>query len=602
MKEDLSGAGMRNKQIEELLVESELEDFLPSDDEICDPEYQPGDEPCSSSEKSSSEESDEIQQAVERRGTSRRGRGRGWGNCGGRGSGSGLGTDNDGQLEGDYDVEPSSSSPTSSQNNSNNSSTRFSELVQPAYLPADTTGFDKIDYLYQYIDHELINLIVTTTNRTYERNGRNLLLTAEELCVYLGITLVMATIDYPNIRMYWEKKWRVAVVADNMARNRFLALRNSLKAVFDPDITTETKNKDRIWKIRPLFDRIVAGCRKQPKDQCLSVDEMIIRFTGSCSIKQFSPGKNMVGIKAFVLANPDGTICDMHIYSGQTTYANEDTDFGLRQAVITLTEYLVPGHVLYFDRYTSEKLLDELEQRGIRVVMKNRISVNARSLFISDKKMKTGRESSQVVRNGEKGFDYKPVNLGSSSDVPDSCRRWCEKTKTYVNIPRPTREYNSKMGVNLADRLLSVCPYRYKTRKWTQRCFAALIDLAVCNSWLQYKKDQLASSVPVKKIPQLRCFKMDLGEILIQSYSHSEPASEHDQEPKIKRKRGRTALVPEPSKQFRNSGAKHLPYLVENVGRCRHCHHNRTQFKCRACNVSLCLTKTRNCFVDFHDS
>lgn len=76
---------------------------------------------------------------------------------------------------------------------------------------------------------------------------------------------------------------------------------------------------------------------------------------------------------------------------------------------------------------------------------------------------------------------------------------------------------------------------------------------------------------------------------------------QRDQEPDQRRQRGRAAFVPVPSKAFRSAGAKHLPYLAENVGRCRHCHYNRTQFKCRACNLSLCLTKHRNCFVEFHD-
>lgn len=179
-----------------------------------------------------------------------------------------------------------------------------------------------------------------------------------------------------------------------------------------------------------------------------------------------------------------------------------------------------------------------------------------------------------------------------------------------MTVPRPrvVRQYNQKMGgVDLADRLLAVCPYRYRTRKWTQRFLSSMVDLAIGNSWLNYKKDQLKCLVPVKKIQQLRAFKLELGEIFIESHANTDANTDpptdteedNDNRPSRKRKGGR-ALVPVPNKKFRK--AKHLPYLTEKVGRCRHCHYNRTLFKCRACDVQLCLTKLRNCYADFHSN
>lgn len=94
-----------------------------------------------------------------------------------------------------------------------------------------------------------------------------------------------------------------------MSRNRYQQLRNSLKLVFENDISSETKSKDKLYKMRPLIDRMQKGCRLQDKSQSLCVDEMIIPFTGSCRIKQYCPGKPYpTGLKAFVLANPDGVV------------------------------------------------------------------------------------------------------------------------------------------------------------------------------------------------------------------------------------------------------------------------------------------------------
>lgn len=101
-----------------------------------------------------------------------------------------------------------------------------------------------------------------------------------------------------------------------MSRDRYFSLRVSLKVVFDNEISREERVADRIWKIRPIVDRIVEGCQKQPRSQKnLSFDEMMIPFTGACPIKQYVPNKpNPVGLKVYVLSNPSGIACDLFIY------------------------------------------------------------------------------------------------------------------------------------------------------------------------------------------------------------------------------------------------------------------------------------------------
>lgn len=273
------------------------------------------------------------------------------------------------------------------------------------------------------------------------------------------------------------------------------------------------------------------------------------------------------------------------------------------------------------DFFTSEKLFDELEKRGIKgtgTIMKNRIPYDVRESKICDNELKSqGRGSFQVlVRNDKrlaltKWYDNKPVLLLSSveADVEvDECKRWCKKDKRYVIVPRPrvVKEYNKKMGgVDLADRMLAVCPNRYRTRKWTQRFFSHMIDLAVTNSWLQYKNDQVKLGVPSTKILQLRAFKMELGEMLIESHVFTNSDHEEASETEVvsARRKGRPSTVVVPSVKFRTHAAKHLPMISDgNSSRCRHCHYNRTLFKCMHCKVSLCLTRYRNCFFDFHQN
>ncbi|CAK1599853.1 unnamed protein product [Parnassius mnemosyne] len=498
------------------------------------------------------------------------------------------------------------------------------ELSQPTYLPLNSDFFEKLTYFEQYIDDKFIQLLVERTNQTSVKlHGRSMNLDMKEFYVYLGITFVMASVNYPVIRMYWESKWRMAIIADNMSRYRFIQIRNSIKFVFDDDVSQAERAEDKLWKIRPLIQRIQEGCRVQEKEKHMSLDEMIVPFSGACGIKQYCPGKpNPVGMKAFVLANPSGIVTDFHIYQGSTTYKElEDSNHGLgEKAVITLANTLVPGHILYFDRYfTSVKLANELLKRGIGctgTIMKNRIPAAARLVLKDDKELqRRGRGSVQTIVSDDnqiaitKWYDNKPVILLSTVEAKepvDVCQRWCKKQRHYVTVNRPSvvRNYNKYMGgVDLADRMLAVCPNRYRTKKWTQRFFSHMMDLAVSNSWLQFKRDQIDKGVPLKKIQQLRFFKLDLGEKIIEMYTNEETVSADSEEEvnaPTKRKKGKPTL-PLPSMKRRQQAAKHMPLFENKQARCRHCHYNKSRTKCSTCNVSLCFTKYRNCYKEFHE-
>lgn len=82
------------------------------------------------------------------------------------------------------------------------------------------------------------------------------------------------------------------------------------------------------------------------------------------------------------MADPNGIVCDFAVYQGANTFPLEiGQGFSLCEAaVINLSQSLVPGHVLYIDRYfNTVKLVDELNNRGIRctgTIMKNRIPPN----------------------------------------------------------------------------------------------------------------------------------------------------------------------------------------------------------------------------------
>lgn len=49
--------------------------------------------------------------------------------------------------------------------------------------------------------------------------------TSVEMKIFVGIHLMMGVLNLSRVRMYWQKKFRIDIIANNMTRNRFFELR-----------------------------------------------------------------------------------------------------------------------------------------------------------------------------------------------------------------------------------------------------------------------------------------------------------------------------------------------------------------------------------------
>ena len=142
------------------------------------------------------------------------------------------------------------------------------------------------------------------------------------------------------------------------------------------------------------------------RDGEVSIDDQMIPFSGSTSVKQYVPNKpNPIGLRSFVLANPDGLILDFRIYVGQDTFSDVSSERGViglgAKAVLALSSTLAAGTVIYCYRYfTSIPLLDELTKKQLLctgTIQKNRIS-----------------EASKILRE-DKEFMKKPRHIRISA-------------------------------------------------------------------------------------------------------------------------------------------------------------------------------------------
>ncbi|XP_046666330.1 piggyBac transposable element-derived protein 3-like [Homalodisca vitripennis] len=497
-------------------------------------------------------------------------------------------------------------------------------LHEPSYIPLDCTNWSNEKFVELYYDDDILLQFVEKSNQTYVlKTGNSLNLSLREFKVWLGVNFVMSSLQLPQIRMYWDKEWRVAVVADHMSRDRFFQIRNSLKIVFDDDINEEQRKADRLWKIRPLIDRVLLGCLKQTRNQHICIDEMMIPFSGTSDLKQYIPNKpNPLGIKVFVLANPTGIICDFVVYQNQTTFTQDiaGSFWQCESAVLYLTRSLVPGHVIYIDRYfNTVRLAEELLSRGIRcsgTLRKDRLPQDndLPDDKIFKKSQSRGSATVSVRADGAialtKWLDNKSVTMISTNEsVEPMCevKRWSKAEKRYIQVSQPSvvQSYNKNMGgVDLIDRILSYCPSRSRTKKWTVRCLLHFFDVALGNAWLQMREIKKSSGVSPKDIVQFRHFKLELGKSMIEKNSvrldvdeNGDEDQGHQEEGFLDRRKSAG-----PCLEKRLQGATHLPEVTKKIQkRCAlpKCLKKSTVF-CTQCKVYLCLVDGRNCFAKYH--
>ncbi|XP_015367868.1 PREDICTED: piggyBac transposable element-derived protein 3-like [Diuraphis noxia] len=224
-----------------------------------------------------------------------------------------------------------------------------------------------------------------------------------EMKIFIGIHIIMGSLKYPRVRLYWEENFQINLISRNMSRDRFFALRTNFHIIDNSTISKE--NKDKFTKVRPLFDAVLKKCNSLPLEQELCVDEQMgYSELDSNLVKSVGSGDSVV---------------------------------------LHLTQNVPPNrHFLYFDNYFSSfGLFERLQQLKIYAVGTIRTNWFAQPSFLSDKQMrKMGRGTAFEVTIDMnncniglvKWFDNKAVTLGSNyitSGEVDKVERWDKKKK-----------------------------------------------------------------------------------------------------------------------------------------------------------------------------
>lgn len=494
----------------------------------------------------------------------------------------------------------------------------------------DRRNFTPGDYFSMYMDNSMFQTICDCTSIKYMLlRNKSLNLSLKETKYFFGISILMSLLKYPRIRMYWAKSTKVYSIASVMTRDRFFTIRNHIKVVVDGDISENFRKSDKLWKVRPLLNKIRETCLSLPRENVVAVDEQMIPFTGICGVKQFVRGKpNPEGLKNFVCATPSGLVLDFEIYQGKDTFLENTTkDLGVGpSAVVRLVRSLREGTQIFMDRYFTtipllEYLLDN-KFHGTGTIMKSRIprGVHLTSETIL-KRLGRGATEQSVRSDGKinviQWYDLKPVLLASTNlqEHPvNECRRWSKQDKSFILVKRPNMvaKYNESMGgIDLVDRMIAYYRMNARTNKWTVKTILHFTDLAIANSWILYRNDQIKLG---EKHMQFFDFKLKVSEWLLRSVDNEEPEEEARSNSIHTRNNPTGYVTPRPNScpsaqlPCNNNASirsrQHLPILrgeLKNAVRCKYsgCK-KKTKFMCEKCNAFYCITSSHNCFYEFH--
>ena len=84
-----------------------------------------------------------------------------------------------------------------------------------------------------------------------------------------------------------------------------------------------------------------------------------------------------------------------------------------------------------------------------------------------------------------------------------------------IDRPYSIAVYNNYMGgVDKIDYLISLYRIKAKTKKWPVRMLFHFLDLAVANSWMEYRDFKLKHGTPKSNIPHLLAFRNKVGRAL----------------------------------------------------------------------------------------
>lgn len=390
-------------------------------------------------------------------------------------------------------------------------------------LKVEMNNTTPLDFFELFLTDAIIDHLVAETNRyaqqTIEtshpqrrfarlRNWRDT--NKAEMRKFIGLVFLTGLVSKPTIASYWSQQpiLHTPIFHQMMPRNRFQAL---LRFWHCNDNKQEPPrnhpNRDRLFKVRPLLAHLEEKFQtvyKPEKD--IAIDESLLLWKGQLIFKQYIPLKRArFGIKIFNVCEKSGYTYKLRVYTGKEDPAFAVHDHVPEEAahlsasekiVVYMTEDLLDqGYRLYMDNwYSGARLYEYLLRR--RTVCCGTLRSNRAPRPVQDLEL-SAEEPMKALRSGQLLFmkwQSSKIVYMISTMHNKQMQEVVKRGGRRVNKPSCVVDYNSNMGaVDRVDQMLQPYDATRKTQRWYKKLMIHLLQIALLNSFLLFKKTNINS-------------------------------------------------------------------------------------------------------------
>ncbi len=486
-------------------------------------------------------------------------------------------------------------------------------------LPSEISSLSTISqFFYYFFDDDLFTTITNESNLySMQETGTCANISTNDVKKFVGICILSSVIALPNLRCLWNPLIGNSIAYEAMSVNHFEKVKHFLhfNDNFEMLLSTDP-GYDRLYKIRPVIEKLLQNFQKIPVEEYLAIDEQLCATKHHSYLRQYLPAKpHKYGYKLFVLCGVSGFSYNFEIYSGQETpMLAHEPDLGPTGNVVIRLSRIIPRHVhhkLFFDNYfSSVPLLSYLESDGIHTCgtirfnrlpskknLKANIEKNARGDFIEY--ICTHRSTPIVFLAWKDNKVVSMVSTYKGSLPMTMVRRYDRKNKKHIDVQCPAlvELYNKHMGgVDTMDAMIGRHKIKIKSKKWYLKLFFHLMDMAVVNAWLLARRTKFIGN----ETPNWK-FRLDLARSLCASGASRKMGRPSSTEPQLDFSKSKFSHTPLPVEDVRMDATGHWPLskLTRRMCRFPACK-NKTNVFCEKCSVYLCFTNNNNCFREFH--
>jgi len=502
---------------------------------------------------------------------------------------------------------------------------RFPFSGQPGIQVPLADDHDPVTYLRLFLDDDIMDIIVTETNRyaeqTLMRTPQRRLsrtrnwepISKDDMWLFFGVLILQGIVHKPQQRWYWStnRLLETPIFRKVMSEYKFSLIMKFLHFTNNDDFDPNTHPAPKLKKIWEVYQALLANFQKvYTPNRDISIDESLMAYKGRLSWIQYIATKRArFGVKFYTLCESQtGYIWNSILYTGKGTKMTEKyAEYGLASSsVLSLADQLLgKGYCITMDNfYTSPELLD--------ILIKNKtdaygtVRSNRRNLPDDFGKEKLKRGDVRAWQKGKmmalRWKDKKDVCVMSTVHNAAST---VVKTKGGKDVQKPNAvlDYNHTMGgVDKADQELTFYPVMRKQQKrYYKKIFRHLLEQCLWNAYVLFLQNNPRAQTGMKTVEHADFLWMT-ADRLLQDYL---PVQDDARKP------GRRSVIQGNPERLRGRHfMEHVPPTEkkrEPTRMCVVCCSRRrpdgkkvrkeTRYHCPDCDVGLCAIP---CFKDYH--